>query len=374
MMKSVLGTAAALVSLSLMACSAKSGTTGGGGGDATVSNPKSITREEVPEGRFKPADLEASLDSMVAALEEKASADDALAFGVVLKELTNFWHPVAVGADRAITELEVSGNVQGGLSQETALDDQIAQCTDLLDQGADGLAIAPQGEEIVEYMDQFSSADKPVVTIDSDQPDSMREIYIGTDNEQGGKKGGETLVELLDGETGRVIMLGTADWPDGITRTEAATAVIEAAGNEVVFLNSLWATDTEQAQIAEAIDSDGDPIVGMIGVFSNAYNLAQAAVDAGMDPMPKIVAFDAEPDTLTFLEDGVIQATHVQRQYYMGYMSVYVLHSLRTLGLKETKTLLGDNLLKGFHLDTGLDVIRSQDLDEYKSFNDALGI
>jgi len=373
MKNSVLCTAAILISMSVMACSAKSGTTGGGGG-AVNENPKEITREEVPEGRFKPADLEATIDNMVTALEAKASADDQLALGVVLKELTNFWHPVAVGADRAISELEVSATVQGGLSQETALDDQIAQCQDLLDQDADGLAIAPQGSEIVEYMDQFSSADKPVVTIDSDQPDSMRDIYIGTDNEQGGKKGGETLVDLLNGDTGRVIMLGTQDWPDGITRTEAATAVLTDAGNEVVFLNSLWNSDDELAQITDAINSDGDPIVGMIGVFSNAYALAQAATDAGMDPMPKIVTFDAEPDTLTFLEDGTISATHVQRQYYMGYMSVYVLHSIKTLGLKETKKMLGEHLLDGFHLDTGLDVIRSQDLDEYKSFNDALGI
>lgn len=368
----------------IAACSSGMTDGGMGGSDGgTDGEAKEINREEVPDGRFKPQELEDTIDAMVAGIEANASADDEVSLGVVLKELTNFWRPVAVGANRAIGELEVIGSVKGtteeDLTVEESVAEQISFVEEQLDLDVDGLAIAPHNEDLLPYMNEFTDANKPIVTIDSDMTSSGRDIFIGTDNLQGGVTGGETMVEVLDGVSGgRVIVLGNTDpgWVGGYDRTNAAASVIEGAGFTVEILNSIWVPEDEVAQIADAIadDSSGEPLVGMIGVFANAHALATAAVDAELEEMPKIVAFDFEPDTLTYMEQGVISATHVQRQYYMGYMSVYVLYSIKTVGLAETKATLGSRLIDDFHLDTGLDVIRAEDLDEYNTFIDDLGI
>jgi ribose transport system substrate-binding protein len=368
----------------IAACSSGMTDGGMGGSDgSTDGEAKEINREEVPDGRFKPQELEDTIDAMVAGIEANASADDEVSLGVVLKELTNFWRPVAVGANRAIGELEVIGSVKGtteeDLTVEESVAEQISFVEEQLDLDVDGLAIAPHNEDLLPYMNEFTDANKPIVTIDSDMTSSGRDIFIGTDNLQGGVTGGETMVEVLDGVSGgRVIVLGNTDpgWVGGYDRTNAAASVIEGAGFTVEILNSIWVPEDEVAQIADAIadDSSGEPLVGMIGVFANAHALATAAVDAELEEMPKIVAFDFEPDTLTYMEQGVISATHVQRQYYMGYMSVYVLYSIKTVGLAETKATLGSRLIDDFHLDTGLDVIRAEDLDEYNTFIDDLGI
>jgi ribose transport system substrate-binding protein len=372
---------AVILGISIAACSSGTTDDGMGGADGDVET-KEIDREEVPDGRFKPAALEESIDAMIAGIESTVAADEELSLGVVLKEVQGFWRPVQVGATRALGELEVVGSVKGstetGLPVEESVPEQIGFVEEQLDLNVDGLAIAPHNDDLLPYMAEFTDADKPIVTIDSDAPDSDRDIFIGTDNSQGGKTGGETLVDILDGTTGRVLVLGNTDpsWTGGFDRTNEAAAVIEAAGNTVEILNSIWAPEDDVAQIAAAIadDSSGEPLVGMIGVFANAHTLATAAVDADLDEMPKIVAFDFEPDTLSYMESGVIAATHVQRQYYMGYLSVYVLYSIKMLGLEETKANLGANLLGGFHLDTGLDVIRAEDLEEYNAFIDDLGI
>jgi|GEM_PF-895132 len=372
---------AVIFGFSVAACA--SGTSSDGlGGAGSDGEAKVVTREEVPDGRFKPAALEESIDAMISGIESSVSADDELSLGVVLKEVQGFWRPVQVGANRALGELEVVGSVKGstetGLPVEESVPEQIGFVEEQYDLDVDGLAIAPHNDDLLPYMEKFTDADKPIVTIDSDAPDSDRAIFIGTDNLQGGTTGGETLVDLLDGTTGRVLVLGNTDpgWTGGFDRTNAAAAVLEEAGNTVEILNSIWALDDDVAQIAEAIadDSSGEPLVGMIGVFANAHTLATAAVEADLADMPKIVAFDFEPDTLSYMEDGIIAATHVQRQYYMGYLSVYVLYSIKMLGLEETKANLGTNLLHGFHLDTGLDVIRAEDLEEYNTFIDDLGI
>lgn len=373
-MKAVMRTTILVLSLGAAACS-----DGGSSGD-DGENIKTIDREEVPDGRFKPQGLEDTIDALATGIEESGANED-LSFGVVLKELTNFWRPVVVGANRALSELEVVGDVKGTTQESLTVEEEVAEqmsfVEEQIDLGVDGLVIAPHNEDLLPLMEEFAELGAPMVTIDSDMPDSGREIYIGTDNGQAGITGGETMLDVLDGATGRVLILGNTDpsWTGGFDRTNAAADIIESAGNEVEILNSLWAAG-EVEQIAEAIadESSGLPLVGMIGMFSNAHALGTAAVDADLDEMPKIVAFDFEPDTLSHMEDGVISATHVQRQYYMGYMSVYVLYSIQAVGLKKTKETLGPYLINGFHLDTGLDVIRARDLDEYNSFVDDLGI
>jgi ribose transport system substrate-binding protein len=356
-----------LLGIGITACASETGS------DEKTS---SIKREETPDSRFKPAELEDAVDDLISGIEAKGLDED-YSVGVVLKELQNFWRPVVVGANRAISELEVVGSVQGS-TKEAQVDEQIEFVGEQIDLGVKGMAIAPHGDDLLDVLAEYSDTDAPIVTIDTDLPDSERAIYIGTDNKAGGTTGGETLVDLLDGDKGRVIVLGNTDeaWRGGLDRTLAAADVLEEAGNEVQVLHSLWDAEEELAQLLEAIedDSTGEPLVGMLGVFANAHALGTAALEADLDDMPVIVAFDFEPDTLSYMEDGVIAATHVQRQYYMGYMSVYVLASINAVGLKETKKTLDNLLIDGFHLDTGLDVIRAKDLDEYNSFVDDLGI
>jgi ribose transport system substrate-binding protein len=359
------------------------GTVACGGGDDGGGDSKSqrnIEREDIPDSRFKPEGLENVIDELVVGIED-GSVPDEFAVGVVLKELQNFWRPVSWGASRAISELEVIGGVQGStqedLDVEESVQEQIEFVENQIELGVNALAIAPHNEDLIPYLEEFSESGGTMVTIDSDMKGIDRAIYIGTDNYQAGVTGGETLIDLLDGETGRVIVLGNTDpsWVGGFDRTNAAADMLEAAGNKVTILNSVWVPEDEAVQVAEAIAEDSDePLVGMIGVFANAYALADAVVDADLDSQPIIVAFDSEQATLRYMEDGVIAATHAQRQYYMGYMSVYVMVAIEAMGLDATKDVLGAHLLDGYHLDTGLDVIRASDLEEYNAFQDELGI
>jgi len=349
------------------------------GGDDSNST-RSIERESIPDSRFKPEGLENVIDELVVGIEE-GNVPDEFSVGVVLKELQNFWRPVSWGANRAVSELEVIGSVQGStqedLDVEESVKEQIGFVEGQIELGVNALAIAPHNEDLIPYLEEFSESGGTMVTIDSDMKGIDRAIYIGTDNYQAGVTGSETLIDLLDGNTGRVIVLGNTDpsWVGGFDRTNAAVDMLEAAGNEVTVLNSVWVPEDEVVQVAEAIAEDGDePLVGMLGVFANAYALADAVVDAELDEEPVIVAFDSEQDTLRYMDQGVIAATHAQRQYYMGYMSVYVMVAIEAMGLEATKEVLGAHLLDGFHLDTGLDVIRAKDLEDYNAFQDELGI
>src|SRR5688572_29198803 len=154
---------AVIFGISIAACSGSSTGDGMGGADGEVEK-KVVTREEVPDGRFKPGALEESIDAMIAGIESTVAADEELSLGVVLKEVQGFWRPVQVGASRALGELEVVGSVKGstetGLPVEESVPEQIGFVEEQFELDVDGLAIAPHNDDLLPYMEDFTDAEK----------------------------------------------------------------------------------------------------------------------------------------------------------------------------------------------------------------------
>ena len=369
----MLASAALLLLLSTAAC--------GGSDDTSEEERAPIDRVEVPDSPFKPTDLEATIDGLVDELGQ--TPPPSMQLGVVTKTLTGYWEPVVVGANRAIGELEVAGSVVA--PTEDTEEERTARQLEILQEQReaeyDGIGIAPMATDVATEIDAAVDAGIPVVTIDSDLPDSERQLYIGTMNYEAGETAGNTLLDLLTASEGTVFLLGhddEEDWPDGYHRTMGAKDVLEEAGFTVVIRRSTWTDDGEQLDVealTEGLTDADPPAVGMIGLFSNAYRNAMAAEAAGLTADDvTLVAFDFEPQTLEYMRSGLIQATHVQRQYYMGYLVPYVLAGFETLGVEATKELLGSHMVDSDRFNAGLDVVGSDQIDDYNDFLDSLGI
>jgi ribose transport system substrate-binding protein len=349
----------------------------------TDSEPKKeIVRKEIAESPFRPTDLETTIDGLVTALTDVAPDDSKL--GLITKGVGSFWDPVMLGANRALAELELDGAVEGvpdDPDPDVATANQIAMFKKRRTGGYGGIGLAPLRDDLVEEADKAVKAGIAVVTIDSDLTDSKRQLYIGTNNAESGKTSGRTLAKLLSKKSeGSIIIYGypETDWPGGYERTMGAKEALEDAGFTPTIYKVGWAeADVTAAleDIPKLIEEADPPVVGMIGMFSNAFRCAQIAENMKYDPGEiKIVAFDFEPDTLAYMDKGYIQATHAQRQYYMGYMVPYTLYSINVLGLDKTIDLLADQMIDDERFDTGVDVVKSDQVDDYNEFLDSLGI
>ena len=348
--------------------------------DAPSAN-EDIVRLEVPNSPFKPVDLEESIENLVAAF--RGSEVEPLEITVITKATSNFWTPVNVGVERAMEELKLTGQVEAALDAddpELSVNLQIELLRKRIDEGYDAIGLAPLNELLDPAIDEAVDAGIPVVTIDSDAPNTKRQLYIGTNNGEAGKTAAGTLIGLLPESEGTVVILGSEyeGWADGYARTMAAREAIEAAGYTAVVHHVGWTSDeiAEDFTVLPTLVEQADPpVVGMMGMFANAYRCAEIAEQLGMNPGDvKIVAFDSEPDTLLYMDQGYIQATHVQRQYYMGYLVPYALTSIKRLGLSRTAELLGDRMLDEHRFDTGVDVVGADQIEDYYNFLDALGI
>ena len=356
------------------------GATACSGADDATGAKKPVNRGPAVASEFQPKDLEKTVDTLVKEIGETAPVE--LQVAVVLKQLNTYFQPMKIGANRANAELQLTGQVsapQSSAGQE-AVDEENDIMTSALASGANALAVAPFEIGNLPPIDAAADSNVPVVTIDSDLATSKRDLYIGTLNSEAGKTAGTTLTSLITANSGTVILLGHDDvgWPDGFDRTNGAKDVLEAAGFTVLVRRTDWSETGEASDVeflTAAINDADPPVVGMMGMFSDAYRCATAAQAAGKtgDDIA-IAAFDFEPKTVEFMRSGMIKATHAQRQYYMGYLTPYVLYGFKALGKEATKSILRPQMVDDYRFNTGLDVIPAAKLDDYYSYLDKLGI
>lgn len=347
---------------------------------------KTVTRDIIEDSPFKAPELEATINKLVAAIDDTAPAEVQLEINI--KALTGYWEPVVVGANRAMGELKIDVAVEA--PDTTSLgdnpsSDQVTQVQaqmmkDARGNGVVGFGVSAITDVLADEINAAVAAGLPVVTIDSDLATSNRDLYIGTMNAEAGKTAGNSLKALLPAAPGTVIILGyeLENWPDGYDRTMATKAALEAAGYATNVRRTLW-TETGEAEdvqfMADTIATADPPVVGMIGMFSNAYRCAMAAEAAGKTGNDiAIAAFDFDAKTVDYMRSGLIKVTHAQRQYYMGYLTPYILYGMNVLGKDATKSLLSSQMVDGYRFNAGLDVVQADQLDQYYSFLNKLGI
>lgn len=360
-----------------------------GNDDSTETQKKVVTRVAIEESIFTATELEATVDSLIEAIDETEPADVPL--NLSLKALTGYWEPVVVGANRALAELAVGGEVEApegldgqGLDAATVSAAVTQQQATMLEEarqnGAKGFGVAAVYDQLVEKVDSLASAGLPVVTIDGDLAASKRDFYIGTLNAEAGKTAGNSLKALLPAAPGSVVILGyeLEDWRDGYDRTMGTKGVLEQGGYTVVIRRTSWSDGGEEQDVqfmADTINTATPPVVGMIGMFSNAYRCAMAAEAAGKTGNDiAVAAFDFDPKTVSYMQSGLIKVTHAQRQYYMGYLTPYILYGINVLGKAKTQALLSSQMVDEHRFNAGLDVVKADQLDQYYSFLDKLGI
>ncbi|WP_437618690.1 sugar ABC transporter substrate-binding protein [Sorangium sp. So ce1151] len=359
--------------LALMTAACASGDPADGGGRASP-----VIRRPPLESEFTPVELEVAIDDLVAEINKKPS--EPMQTAVLLKAVTGFFAPMAKGATRAMGELDVTGNVLGSLEptgdRQLDMEIQNQQLEQVLLDGAEAIGITPFGDANAAAIDAAVAEGVHVVTLDNDLATSKRAIHVGTLGRSAGATAGETLLATLPPAPGTVVIHGNTDptWLDGTDRTQGAREVLEAAGYKTVVVQATWGDGSEAEDveaIKEQIEDEDPPAVGLLGLFDIAFRCAMAAEAAGKPDLP-IVAFDFNPMTVDYMRQGRIKATHIQRQYYQGYLVPYILYGIKNLGLDATRGVLAPRMVDDSRFNLGLDVVPADKIDAYSDFLDII--
>jgi ribose transport system substrate-binding protein len=207
----------------------------------------------------------------------------------------------------------------------------------------------------------------PVVTVDSDLPNSKRCAFVGTGNHRAGYTGGTKMAEILGGE-GKVALMTKVGQPNLEERIRGyRDAIREYPKMEIVQVVDTASDPIRAAQAAANLMQTYPDLAG-IGCVEAAggAGAATAVKEAGKVGKVKIVAMDRGTEVLQYIEEGVITASIAQQTALMPYYAVLILHTLNHVDIPITT----NNLKAGVPacpaiIDTGVIVV---DKSNYRYF------
>jgi ribose transport system substrate-binding protein len=242
-----------------------------------------------------------------------------------------YWQEAQAGFQDAGRALGVKVEFKGPDTYNA--DDELEAFRKAVDMRPAGIAVSPALPEIfTKEIDAAIQAGIPVICVDSDAPQSRRVLFIGTDNFQAGLESGRRIAEVLHGE-GRVVLIAVSGQ---FNQTERRRGVEEALkkypGIEIVrTLDDKGDPRMANDQVAALLESR-DPKDKFDGVLcleaSGGPGAAEALHRLNLDGKIPIVAMDKSPETLDWIERGVISATIAQKSYTMAYYSLKFLDDL----------------------------------------------
>ena len=268
---------------------------------------------------------------------ESEEKPETLTFAWIPKALNN---PVfEVGRDGAFQKAEdlteqtgVEVNVRYVASVTADPEEQSRIVDDVIERGVDGIGISCNDPVACEEpINKAVEAGIPVMTWDSDAPDSKRFTYLGVDNYEGGRAAGELLVQFM-GEEGKVALLsgvkgafnleerirGFEDYVAGYSNIEIATTVY---CNDDMNKGVQLVEETMESHS----DLDGWFFVGIWPLFAERGSMPQweeAAVSGDITS----IAFDTLPVELDYLQDGYLQGLVGQKYWGWGYDTIQMLY------------------------------------------------
>ncbi len=242
-----------------------------------------------------------------------------------------FWQSIHAGAAKAAAELGVEIIWRGPIREDDR-DSQVSEVEGFVSRGVSGIVLAPLDESALAL--PVSSATRsgiPVVIIDSGLKGDDYVSFVATDNEQGGRLGGERLAKALGGK-GKVVLLRYSEGSDSTNKREQGFLDVmkENPGIQVVSSNQFGGADVEGAyKKSEAMLStfkQPNGSLGLDGIFcpneSTAFAMLRVLQDNGWAGRVRFVGFDASDNLVKGLRDGHIDGLVMQDPVRMGYLGV----------------------------------------------------
>ncbi|MGH9398268.1 MAG: substrate-binding domain-containing protein [Terriglobia bacterium] len=178
----------------------------------------------------------------------------------------------------------------------------------------------------------------PVITIDSDAPDSHRIMFIGTDNVRAGADCARHMAELLHGE-GNIIIIAIPGQLNQQERLQGAQQVLSGYPKIKIIeaFDDMGKPENANDEISKLLGQK-KPIDGILCLeASGGPGAAEVIHRLGLNGKIQIVAFDKNPETLDWIAQGMIAGTIAQKPYTMTYYGLKFLDDLHHNAAHEFK-------------------------------------
>jgi len=249
-----------------------------------------------------------------------------------------YWIDARVGFGDAGTDLGVKAKFDG--PQGSDVKQQVDTVEKGIARGVKGIILSPaEPQAVVPVINKAVEAGIPVLTVDTDSPNSKRYTFIGTGNYEAGVIGGKLLGEAIGGKgkVGLLTIPGQWNLEERVRGYRDALAKFGIKKEDIIIGNDRAEEGQAKAEAERMLQAHPD-LTGFGCVdAAGGVGVAVAVRDAGKKGVIKIIAMDRNDATLDFIKKGFIQASLAQRTYTMAYLGLQMLYGLNHDRIKMVK-------------------------------------
>lgn len=279
-----------------------------------------------------------------------------------------YWQSASAGLDKVAAEYNVHADMSGPDTFDPK--EQVDDFRAVVAKKPAGILVSVADAKLMQpEIDAAIEAGIPVLTVDSDAPNSKRLYFIGTNNREAGRLGGRALVQKLNGK-GNVVVFTMPGQPNLEDRLAGYKDVLATApGIHIVDVvdiggQSTVAFDKTEQDIAK---TGADRVDGFVCLeASSGKEVGEVLRRANLKDRV-VIAMDVDKDTLDMVKEGVIAATVAQKPFTMAYVGVKMLDMLHHNPLPSLTTNYAVDVQSPIpaFVDTGSALVDSSNVDQY---------
>ncbi len=304
-----------------------------------------------------PAEKEPAAETPEAeAPEAEAESEEPLQFAFVSPLVGHpYWVTVEDGVKAGSEAYGVDTMYAG--PTEINIDEQIKSIETAIASKVDGiLTMALDPAAFGPVIQKAADAGIPVVTIDTDAPESPRSYYAGTSQFSAGQEAGKAMIAATGGQANIGIITGAINAANLNERIDGfMDAIKDEAGMKVLVTEP---SDTDLLKATEKAQSMLQTYPEMNAIFgvsaTDVQGAAKVVIERDLVGEIALVGFDDMEDTLTYIKDDVVYGTIVQKPYEMGRIGIELLYQINE-GTAPEETVI----------DTGVTTVTKDNVDNY---------
>jgi ribose transport system substrate-binding protein len=240
-----------------------------------------------------------------------------------------YWQSASAGLDKIAAQYHVHADLRGPDTFDPQA--QVQEFRSVVALKPAGILVSVVDPKLmVPEINAAIDAGIPVITVDSDAPDSRRLFFIGTNNREAGRLGGRRLLEKLHG-SGNVVFFTNAGQPNlderlgGYQDALAQQPGVHVAQVIDIHGQATVAFDQTQALLAR---TGKDRVDAFVCLEASAGKEVGEVLRRANANDRTLIAMDVDKDTLDLVKQGVIAATVAQKPFTMAYAGVEMLDGL----------------------------------------------
>jgi ribose transport system substrate-binding protein len=248
-------------------------------------------------------------------------------FLVTVNTQVPYWQTAASGFTKAAAEMHDEGSIAGPGNYDPRAEQQEFRRVAQLQPA--GILVSPADPDLMKSdIDAAIAAGIPVITVDADSSASKRLSFIGTDNYEAGRLGGEIVSRSLQGN-GSVAVFTMPEQTNLNERYRGYMEILTAYPHITVLPivdikgDPQIAFDQTQKLVAGKNRVDAFVCLDALGGKGVAKALRAAHVTG-----KTVVAMDSDPETIEWIRKGYILGTIAQRPFTMGFVGLKMLDDL----------------------------------------------